>query len=101
MVVVGARVTQMVLYRERAAHRVDGTVELREKRVALVAGKSTLMSPDRRFDYKFDAIAEPGMGTLLVDAHQAAVPDHIRDQDRCQPPFQKDALHEGHPLRDF
>ncbi|MBV8505595.1 MAG: hypothetical protein JOZ11_07285 [Alphaproteobacteria bacterium] len=52
-----------------ATHRVDGTVELHEKSVALAAGKSASMSSDRWFDEILDAIAQMGVGALFVDAH--------------------------------
>jgi hypothetical protein len=85
-VTVGGRVGQAALDLDSAAHRVDGTVELHEEPVALAAGEPAPISGDRRFDQMLDAIAKADVRTLLVDAHQAAVPDHIREQDRCQPP---------------
>ena len=86
MVAVGGRVGHTALDVDRAAHRVDGTVELHEEPVAFAADEPTPISADRRFDQMLDAIVKADVRPLLVDAHQAAVPDHIREQDRCQPP---------------
>jgi hypothetical protein len=79
LVVVGGRIGQAMLDVDGAAHRFNGAVELHKEPVAFAADESTLISADRRFDQVFDTIAKAGMRTLLVDAHQAAVPDHIRE----------------------
>ena len=69
---------QFALYREAAAHRVNGAVEFDEKPVPHAADQ-----PPAAFGYfglnqVFYVIGEPEMGFFFIDVHQPAVTDHIR-----------------------
>jgi hypothetical protein len=74
---------QLLLERERAAHRLDGTPELREHAVAGGVGDAAAMPRDLLLRQGADS-GERAQGTCLVGLHELRVADDIARHDRGQ-----------------
>ena len=77
----GVALDEAVLHLDRAAHGVDDAAELDEAAVAGALDDAPVMRGDGGVDQIAAQPPKPRQGAILVRAGEAAVADHIRDQD--------------------
>ena len=87
-----------VLHFERAAHRVDDAAELNHAAVAGALDDAAMMHGDCGIDQVAPQRAQPRQDSIFVPAGEAAIADHIRDQNcRNFPGFAHGAPSGHHP----
>ena len=91
----GVALDEAALHFDGAAHGVDHAAELDEAAVAGAFDDAPLVHRDSWVDQVAAQRPQPGECAILVDAREAAVADHIRDEDRCNLP----GLGHGGPSR--
>src|SRR5277367_6420323 len=79
----GVALNHAVLHLDRAAHGVNDAAKLYEAPVARSLDDASVMHGNGRVDQVTPKRPEPGQRAIFVGPGEPAVPDHIRDQDRC------------------
>jgi hypothetical protein len=78
----GVALDEAILHLDRAAHRVDHAAELDKNAVAGAFDDAPAMGGDGGIDQIAAQAPKPRKRAVLVGAGEAAVADHVGDQDR-------------------